>query len=246
MKASHCCVDGCLSPAKRRGMCGKHYQRFLKHGDVSISLAPKDLSLEDRFWSKVDKSGECWLWTGSADESGYGSFRVGKKIEYAHRVSYSIANGVSLSWEGYSAKSSVCHRCDNPRCVNPAHLFLGTHTDNMSDCVSKGRKNAPTGDRHGSRAKPHTRARGASHGTRTHPESVRRGDDNGNSKLTEILARLIKERYASGTATQKAIAAEFGIDHSTVSAIVRGRIWRHVTIERGALTSTNQQVMEAA
>lgn len=91
-----------------------------------------------RFWAKVDKRGleECWLWTASLFRLGYGQFRAGpgqKRNVLAHRFSYEVAHGpipVGLC---------VMHTCDNRRCVNPAHLRLGTHTDNMRDCAAKGR-----------------------------------------------------------------------------------------------------------
>ena len=94
-----------------------------------------------RFESKlipVTESG-CWLWTAASHERGYGLFHTGRtkhgaKMEYAHRVSYELYKGVKPKDE-----ESVCHTCDIPSCVNPDHLFLGTHTDNMQDKLSKRR-----------------------------------------------------------------------------------------------------------
>lgn len=79
------------------------------------------------FWKKVDKSGDCWLWQGAAFGYGYGAMRVGKTIVGAHRVAYVIANGP------LEANRLVRHKCNNPPCVNPAHLELGTQFDNMAD-----------------------------------------------------------------------------------------------------------------
>lgn len=98
-------------------------------------------TLEDRFWSKVDRSGECWIWTGSHDKKGYGRINVDRgAIRLAHRVSWMLAFGF--------VADDVCvlHRCDNPPCVRPEHLFLGTVIDNNADKQAKGRQ--PRGDSH--------------------------------------------------------------------------------------------------
>src|SRR5690349_3504200 len=87
----------------------------------------------ERFWSIVDKSKDCWEWKNSLNQSGYGVFYQNSVGYFAHRVSYFLMNGeipIGLL---------VCHKCDNPKCVNPEHLFLGTSKDNMLDKVLKGR-----------------------------------------------------------------------------------------------------------
>lgn len=99
----------------------------------------------ERFWAKVDKTGDCWLWTASTDGMGYGLFGTGpSRSERAHRVSYRLAFGE------IAPDLCVLHRCDNPSCVRPEHLFLGTRADNMRDRQQKGRQ--AHGERH-SRAK---------------------------------------------------------------------------------------------
>jgi hypothetical protein len=77
--------------------------------------------------------GGCWLWTGTKWNTGYGYFRKNRKIQVAHRYMYALYKGT------FDPKLHVLHTCDNPSCVNPEHLFLGTHTDNMKDMTSKGR-----------------------------------------------------------------------------------------------------------
>lgn len=115
---------------------------------------PKPIPTEefaDHFWSRVNKEGpipphipeigECWLWTGALKENGYGACFVKRVPGYAHRVAY------RLSYGDFPKCMHVLHRCDNPPCVRPDHLFLGTRMDNVVDMMSKGR--APVGERSG-------------------------------------------------------------------------------------------------
>ena len=90
-------------------------------------------TLEERFWEKVDISGDCWNWQGSTYGGGYGTLKVGGRAVGAHRVSYWLVHG------HIPDELNVCHHCDNPLCVKPSHLFMGTQSDNMKDSFAKGR-----------------------------------------------------------------------------------------------------------
>ena len=93
-------------------------------------------TLEERFWQKVDKGADdvCWVWKGWRYPSGYGHFQIGVlKKETAHRMAY------KLSYPDFDPNLDVCHRCDNPPCCNPKHLWQGTHKENMADMRAKGR-----------------------------------------------------------------------------------------------------------
>lgn len=148
----------------------------------------------ERFWSKVDTSGDCWPWRGGRDEDGYGQFSVNGRNVRAHRFSYELVVGPVP--DGFQ----VCHRCDNPPCVRPSDLFLGTNAENLADMASKGR--ARVGDRR------------------------RTGAANPRAKLTEEQVREIRLRYAAGGVSQDALAAGYGVSQVAVSHIVRGLTWK--------------------
>ena len=97
-----------------------------------------------RFWAKVDKtdSSGCWIWTGARTSAGYGQIRIQHTAYYAHRLMWIMMRGVIP----YGLE--ILHKCDNPPCVNPDHLFMGTQSDNILDSVSKGRFNRPSGENH--------------------------------------------------------------------------------------------------
>jgi HNH endonuclease len=97
--------------------------------------------LADRFWEKVQKSDECWLWTGAIDTTGYGRIGLGRRTDgliHAHRLSWQLHLG------SIPPELEVCHCCDNRACVNIWHLFLGTRQDNMRDARRKQRIKVPS------------------------------------------------------------------------------------------------------
>jgi len=93
-------------------------------------------SMEDRFWRKVQKTAGCWLWTGSKEPRGYGHFLDGRKIRKASHVSWEIYHG-----KPFPKGAHACHDCDNPSCVCPTHLYVGTNFTNQQDRVRRGRHN---------------------------------------------------------------------------------------------------------
>lgn len=161
----------------------------------------------EHFWTRVARGAPeaCWLWLGATDPKGYGRVGIRDRPRPAHRVAYELTNGpipVGLL---------VCHRCDNPPCVNPAHLFLGTVADNVADMMAKGR--GPNGERSGAR---------------THPERIPRGMAQGGAKLTDDQVVEIRRLYAAGAGSQRTLAARFGVAVITVSRVVRRTHWTHV------------------
>jgi len=168
----------------------------------------KPKTIEERFWPKVEKSDGCWLWRGGKGPRGYGWISLGRKNdggESAHRVSWRLHFGEIPDG------MFVCHRCDVRRCVNPTHLFLGTHEDNMRDMREKGR--APSGDRHG---------------RRINPACVPVGEAVGTAKLSDASVAEILATYFAGGASTVDLAARYGVAATTVQKIVRGEQWEHI------------------
>lgn len=166
------------------------------------------LSIEQRFDLFVEKTATCWLWKGNRNRQGYGRTGVHGKYIAIHRYAFERFR------HRIPAGMSVLHRCDNPPCCNPAHLFLGTLADNRRDCVAKGRQ--ARGNSHMSHTKPASVARGDRHGSHLHPERVARGSRSANAALTEDQIRDIRTRLTSKAATQVRIAAEYGITQGNV------------------------------
>lgn len=155
--------------------------------------------VSERFWSKVGFTAnpdKCWLWLAARDPRGYGRFGISKneRGRLAHRCAWQLTNGEIPDG------MQICHHCDNPSCVNPSHLFLGTIRDNVQDMIKKGRKVSPSMP----------------------------GEKNPNSKLTLEQVRFIHHRYAQGGISHEKLAEVIGVNESTIYNILNRRTWKDV------------------
>lgn len=167
---------------------------------------------ERRFWSYVDRSSgpdSCWPWLKSTNIKGYGTFGIwlwGRKIMRSHRIAFALQNG---HWP-----RMACHRCDNPSCCNPAHIYDGDPKKNAEDMVRSGR-----------------------HWCQRHPHLIRRGEDHYGAVLTkeqvEEIRVLYGARKGSGNrrnqVTYKSLGIKFGVSPTTIGMIVRGVNWKGKT-----------------
>lgn len=158
--------------------------------------------LIERFEQKVDKSpghgpnGDCWVWTASTKYWGYGAISVpGKGVRGAHRVSYELTHGP------IPPGMFVLHRCDNPPCVNPDHLILGTPADNIRDMIARGRKKIGV---------------------------MPKGMGHHRAKLTDSQVIEIRRLWDSGGATKLGLSKQFGVSRPVIRGIVERRSWRHI------------------
>lgn len=151
--------------------------------------------VSSRFESYVKRSDGCWEWIGKLMTTGYGRFSMNGKHLSSSRVAYAFIYGP------IPPGIYVCHKCDNPKCVRPDHLFAGTHADNMRDMAAKGR------GRSGCVSMP--------------------GESNPQAVLTERDVYLIRSLVQKDV-KQKVLADTFGVTFQTISDIARGKRWRHV------------------
>ncbi len=152
------------------------------------------------FWSHVRKAdGDgCWLWTKSTSRYGYGQqMWTDGKNWIAHRLAWTLTHGE------IPKGLCLCHRCDNPACVRPDHMFIGTQADNLADMRAKGRGF-------------------------NFPISMQRGEGNGRSRLTEADVRDIRRRHAAGESL-RSIGKAYNYAYTNISAICRRKSWAHVS-----------------
>lgn len=152
-------------------------------------------SLEVRFWEKVKIASydDCWEWTAAKSPDGYGCFRVNGVLRHSTHVAYELAWGIP-----FPKSMHACHACDNPSCVNPLHIWIGTNDDNIRDKIAKNR------------------------------QPRLKGETNGQSKLTEGQVQQILDRYEREKITQLALAQEYGISRQQMNRIVNRKKWAHV------------------
>lgn len=165
-------------------------------------------SYKKRFEAKITKRGpdECWEWRGSKTIEGYGRFGIGTTLYLSNRIAWVIENGPIPDG------MLVLHSCDNPRCCNTNHFFLGTHLTNTRDKLAKGRGNHAKGDR---------QAR------RLHPELFPIGEDHYCCRFKESDVREIR-RLADEGFILRDIAKDRGVSYNAIRKIVLRISWKHV------------------
>lgn len=153
----------------------------------------RDFTVRRRFWTKVDTSSiTCWEWQGGVAHNGYGRTHFRGRSQYTHRVAWQLVHG------SIPDGMCICHHCDNPSCVRPSHLFLGTHAENTRDAVRKGRWARQT------------------------------GENSHKAKLREKDVHEIRRLYATGEITLVVLSGMYRVAWQTVNKIVRRRSWKHI------------------
>lgn len=162
-----------------------------------------DYTTIQRVFSKIAPgSNGCWEWQGYCDPDGYGRFSRGKYWMSAHRLMWELINGPIP--DGLL----VCHTCDNRRCVNPSHLWIGTPADNMRDMAAKGRS------------------------------SSRPGEQQWKATLSDADVIEIRHLYATQDITQRALAKLYGVHFGTISGVLNGKTWAHIPLAENEIEAT--------
>ena len=192
---SICSHPDCHNDVNARGLCAMHYMRLRRAKLIPVGTRARG-TLDERFWRFVEKSDGCWMWVGgSRTKRGYGMIQAGGSGSphvLAHRLSYQIHHGYIP--DGFV----VMHKCDNPACVNPAHLSAGTQSENILDSFRKGRKVCVP--------------------------PIHRGEAQHLSVLTASVVALIR----SSDQSIRALAQQLGVSESTVGRVRRRQTWNHI------------------
>lgn len=195
-----CSIPNCERKHKGRGWCESHLLKYRRYGSPlgtsSLRGQPGESPTTrlNRIGWIVQENG-CWEWKGARGEAGHGQIRIGNRSRQAHRVMFEILHGEIPEGE------NILHRCDNPPCINPDHLFSGTQKQNIHDMWAKDRQQGYIHQPKGSK----------------HPQA----------KLLEKDVLELRELRNSGF-TYKALADRFGISKSTAAEIVSRKTWRHI------------------
>lgn len=165
------------------------------------------------FWSKIppfDNPFMCWEWQRPPEKNGYGITNINGSNFKAHRLSY------YLSFGDIPKGLLVLHKCDNRKCINPNHLFIGTTQDNAIDMINKGRGKVECGE---------------NHWANRHPEKVKRGETSGTSKLNNKIVNEIRSiGYSHGgkLKTYRILALQFNISETNIRRVLKRQIWQHI------------------
>ncbi len=169
--------------------------------------------LTARFWAKVNITDGCWEWTGGGHP--YARLKAEGHTRQASHISWELAYGPIPSGV------QICHHCDNPHCVRPDHLFLGTQRDNLADASAKGRLRTRDAGNRGNGLS------GERHPNRIHPERMARGEHHGRAKMTEEGVIEARRLSAEGW-TLARLSERYGVLITTLSMIIRRETWQHV------------------